>query len=561
MGTVVIAARPPTALTGRARATIRIASAAHAGAVAWLALLWGALYTRHAASLGLYSDDWGHLQQVGTPLRTIITTWPFDFRPMDEAPWLLFHAMFGGALMWYYLALFAAGLATACLLHALLLRASGSVPLALASATLWTVYPADESQFWLSALHYRLGMLFLLLGLALLVLPKAPRPWHHAAAMACCVLCLASSELFLGALLVLPAAAAWRAPDGGRLTRAVPALPYLLLIAVYVAYRVWLGPHILHLPDDKTGQYSANPQIARTVLVGGLAVVLLQGWQVAASALQHILEGDPATPHDAWAILTWAKVTDTGPLMTGMLVLYLLALVLTAYGWLRRERDAARWRALRPGAVCIVVGLIGVMLGFAALLPTTNGPTLDGINSRTNIAALPGAATLTAGAAWVLSRWLPAPARLARPAFVAAMAALALLGCAQVELVAAIYVAGWSAQQPWQALHQAMPYPPAHSRALVFTADQANADTLTALQPWGRDGALAVQYPGRHITGDYVTGEAAIQAYKISCQASSRCGHMRVGKGVSAEVESKYAIVERIRAALPLMLLHVSQPY
>ncbi|HXT34929.1 MAG TPA: hypothetical protein VN837_05070, partial [Chloroflexota bacterium] len=159
----------------------------HLASVAVLVILWVLLYFRHVGDLGLYSDDWGHLQIAETDsFRAMIGNWPMDYRPLEELPWVLFHAVFGQGYGWYYAVLFRIGLVTALLLYVLVNRVTGQPLLALGAAILWTVYPADLSQFWLSGIHFRLGLLFWGLGLVLLTDRRIPANRGYVGALVCC---------------------------------------------------------------------------------------------------------------------------------------------------------------------------------------------------------------------------------------------------------------------------------------------------------------------------------------------------------------------------------------
>src|SRR5581483_6793172 len=104
----------------------------HSLAMLTLALCWALLYVRHIGELGLYIDDWSHLQPAATvPLHDLIRTWPMDYRLFDMLPWWVLDHTLGPALHWYYGFLFAIGLGTAILLYLLAIRMTGSALLAL----------------------------------------------------------------------------------------------------------------------------------------------------------------------------------------------------------------------------------------------------------------------------------------------------------------------------------------------------------------------------------------------------------------------------------------------
>jgi hypothetical protein len=171
-----------------------------------LALLYGLVYFSRVGQLGLYVDDWDHVAQVAfTPFNQYVRAWPFDYRPFEALPWLLLYHVFGVHLSGYYCLLFTVEYATSLTLFLVARRLIGDTSIALACASLWSVYPSDPSVFWLTTFAYRFGALFFLL--AMLLLLRAPHSFPRNAywmAVLCAGLCLLSNELFLGFVVMLP---------------------------------------------------------------------------------------------------------------------------------------------------------------------------------------------------------------------------------------------------------------------------------------------------------------------------------------------------------------------
>ena len=485
-----------------------------------LGLLSALLFFRHIGGLGLYSDDWQHLYMAAdVPLGELARQWPLDFRPLDPLPWLIGYRLVGLSLGTFYAALFLVVLANGWLLYALARRLCGDPLLALGVAATWLVYPADQSVFWLSCLHYRLGLFFLLLGLVLLGGDRCGRG-RYTGAVACCALCLATNELFLGLLLAMPALAAWRGWHADRLgglrRAACLAVPFLVLIAVYLAYRVWLGPRVLGLPDGKGGQTALSAGWLVRIEGRGLVTVLLQGWDDALVAVRlGALRGFAPSSYEARAMITASPVVPGGftAVEWTLLEVYLATVALAGVAWMRRARLAGMWLAVRPGALAMAVGLAWIGAGFLSLSFTQAQPTLNGIASRIDAAALPGAALCVAGAVWVLARWLPLPGPVGRALFAAAMIAVVVAGAARSERTAAAYTAGWARQRAlWRLVLRAAPNLRPGTFVVLAAADGAGDDVVGALRPWGVGPALSLLYGRRDIWGDMLPRDEARRA-------------------------------------------------
>ena len=237
------------------------------GVLSLLALIYAVAYLGRVPVPGLYRDDWSHLQLVfaGESWRTLFYTWPTDYRPFESLPWFVWTGLFGTNVARYYDTLFAICYLNAILLYLCLARLTKSRSLALATAVLWAIFPADGSVFWLSAIAYRVGMLFFLVALLVLVTPlRASTAWQWVA-VAGAALSLVSNEIFLGLVAVLALAAARSAPaDGLRQAR-----PYLTVAALYLLYRLMIGPHLLAMFDNHQGDFDASPLQAVSIAIAG----------------------------------------------------------------------------------------------------------------------------------------------------------------------------------------------------------------------------------------------------------------------------------------------------
>ncbi len=462
-------------------------------AVGVLTLLYGAVYGRHAAGLGLVTDDWGHLHDAvaGYAFAGLLHTWPTDYRPFEMAPWILAYAVFGHALTWYYGLLFAVEYLTAVVLLVLVRTLSGSALLGLAVAALWAVYPADNAVFWLTSFAYRTGALFLVLALTLLLLPRRRTGGlAYGSAVLCCLLCLLSNEIYLGLASALPLVAAWTARDHALTARVGRAAPFVLTLGAYLTYRLWIGPHVLLLPDFKAGNYALTVPHAWDMLTTGVHVVVTSAWRDAAD---RVLSSLPrlAPLHQALASTEVLLGLGLGGLgLAG--VTWLLQAVGEWGFWARR------YAAVQTGARVLGAGAVASVGGYLPLALTVDAPTLDGLSSRVNAAAALGAAAFVAGALWVLLQWA-LPRSMARMLFLISMALLLTLGLARKEEDATSATAAWAAQrQIWQAVLTAAPALRPATFVLLVPRDRASSAILNTLTPWGVNSALKLLYFDPH---------------------------------------------------------------
>jgi hypothetical protein len=372
-----------------------------------LALVYGVIFFSRAGQLGLYVDDWGQVAEVAfLPFTQYVHVWPFDYRPFEGLPWLVLYNVFGANVAAYYRLLFGVEYAISVVLFLVAVRLFGDWWLALACALLWALYPSDPSIFWLTTFAYRFGALFLLLTVWMLAGSFRRPRLAYSAALLCTVLCLLSNELYLGLVLLLPVLAAWmvRQSPVHALAR---ALPFLGAIASYLAYRRFIGPKLLHLEDNKTGNLLFAPGDIVNIVGHGVAMQLLGGWIAAVSS--------------ALRISASAVILPTAAVFLVLLLLCFGGLLLHRA---KRVTGAAQRGSLRSGSRAMLLGLVVMVVGYVPLAFTNAVPTVDEINGRVNAAAALGASILFAGALWIVVYASPVAARARRPVCLSLLAAL-----------------------------------------------------------------------------------------------------------------------------------------
>ena len=522
------------------------------------------LFFRHIGELGLVSDDWVHLSQAGMPMGVLLRTWPMDYRLFDEGPWVLLRDLGVQPSGGYYALLFGLVAAIAWMLQLLVARLTGSVLLGLAVGALWMVYPADPTPFWLTCYAYRFGLLFLLGGLLLLTGRRTPGPVARVGAVACCGLCLLSNELYVGLVPALPVLAAIRA-GGGRWAggageareraarvgggdwrvRLRAAGAHLVAIGGYALYRIWIGPRVLLLPDQKLGQYRLDPLNAIRLEAQGIEVLLRQAWRVAGGVVgPGMFAPYRATTADAWTMTIQGGFTpsDLNLGCQALLVLYIGAALLAKVQRDRRWRDPARWEAVRPGALLIGLGGLWLVGGYLALALTVNEPSLGGILARVNAAAIPGAAMCLAGCLWVVARSVPGRLwggprgdALGRSAFAALVLVPVVLGGIRVGRNRAIWAAEWGQQrQLWTGLLAAAPALQAGTFVLLTDGDKEGADTLAGQQVWGITLAIRALYGASGVDGSFVlrADYARACAGERTVDSGTYLGALLTGRGL-----------------------------
>lgn len=370
-----------------------------------LATTLSVVYLRAAWTLTLYGDDWAHLAQgLNQPPASLPSTWPVDYRPFDELLWILEAHIFGAHVFLYYLTLILLSLPAAYMGFAIVRRMTRSALIAAAVAFLWSVYPADLSHMWLSAIAYRLGGLALMCAVSLLYGQKPAGSRRRLMALCAAAACLSCNEVFLGLVGCLPLLAAWRSAAWGWPRRLWHAAPFAALVVVYVLYRLWLGPHVLHLPDNGRG-----PGTIRFGLAQQSAFWYAAAIAAGPGALQ-------AAGHYIGLNASLSTVTD----ITVVLLCFAIALPILG----RQSRNADE---MRLGTRMIAAGGICVVAGFVPLCVTPNLPMFyDGLG-RENAAATFGAALLAIGIIWVLVNAVAWPSSVARVVASSLAAAFILL--------------------------------------------------------------------------------------------------------------------------------------
>ena len=294
-----------------------------------------------------------------------------DYRPFDMLPWVVLHAIFGQALGWYYAVLFGIRVATAWLLYLLARRVCGSALLAGAAAALWPVHPADSSVYWLTCFAYRFGLLFLLGGLVLLARRPAATGAAYWGSVACCALCLASNEIYLGLVLLLPLCAditgrsmsmgsgrRWgqRGNRGARLRRAGP----------YPG----ADRRVRDLPDLAGAaraalSWTARVRNYRTGLGGVVEVRFGWGRDGAGAMLAgrwRVRPSERCRPHayDGRALITWMDVAPGGGGgLRGCWRCMRRRRWETLVEWASQGSRRGWWESAHPGIVAIGLGVAG----------------------------------------------------------------------------------------------------------------------------------------------------------------------------------------------------------
>jgi hypothetical protein len=465
-----------------------------------LGVLFGLFYLPHIGQFGLYSDDWTHLRWALNPSPDILTHVPMDYRPFDLLDWLPIEHLFWPHLGMAYLLLILIEYVAACLLSVLVARYTGSRLLAAAAGLLWTVYPANMAQFWLTAEYYQLGACLMLAALVFLTTANLAKPARYSWALVCCVLCLCCNELFVGSTFLVAfvaVATSGRQHPAGRLQF---ALPFLLLAFLYLAYRLWLGPQILHFPAPHTARGDSLVRLfdglRRTYIV-----LFVTAWLDTISLVGHgSTNVFTISTADERAFFSGSHVPapDTVAAATILLIIYMAALLVALISWLRRSRHPARWMRIRPGVVALGIGMVQVAIGCVAFANSAapQGASLEGINTRLNTDAALGAAVVVPGVIWILAFWLPFKPKPGLWLFAIASLAVGFLGCVQLIHTTRVYTSTWSEEQKmWRAVGRAVPGLSPDTFVILAGADGASTDVIATQQQWGISDAFWLLYP------------------------------------------------------------------
>jgi len=490
--------QPPANLHNRSRMQLHVAASIVLG------MLYAILFLPYASTLGLHADDWWDLYLAATrPLTELIHQWPVDYRPFDQLPWRWAVHLFGPALPWYVGAYGVLLWATAITLYAIVYRFTQRSLLALATAALWVVYPADGSVPWLSTTCYRAAALFFLLAVLCLVPRDSIGPWRYSLALLCTACCLGSQELYLGLLALVPTLAAIACPRKTVIARVQYALPFACLIVLYLIYRLWLGPHILHYYDIKSGQYDMRGSHIVKMLSTMLLVIGPEAWQVTF--------GSSAIPLGSPSVVIW--FVGVVGCVSGAATLLFFA----GHRW-PTSRWATHSQAIRPGIILVGIGLLGVGAGVLPVLPTSFPPTVLGIDTRVNGAADIGAACVTMGLVWILAHSIPLLERRGRLLFVGIAITLTIVPAVRFAGVAQLYSGDWTAQRAfWRQLLIRVPSLRPHTFVVIVASDRAAHDVVCGqIRPWGMNSALSLLYPNSDVHGTV----AALANARLNCDHS-----------------------------------------
>jgi hypothetical protein len=452
-----------------------------------LAALYGAVFLAHATQLGLYVDDWGYLEGVTTRSGVaLLTTFPMDYRPLEELPWVVLGPTFRTNLVAYYLVFFALRYATSILLYILCRRLTGHSTLALGCAVVWSVYPSDTSVFWLTTFAYRFGAAFILASAILLTVTTSSRArTAYWAAVFCYVLCLLSNELFLGLCASLPALA-WFQSGGVPSRRVRRTVPFVVSLCAYLAYREWIGPRVLHFIDPKpTDLIFAPVPLALRLLQGGF-VQLMGGWMAATTVLTGSNEG-------VLIAVACGVIWLTG--FAGLLMF-------RDRSHRARHRDQGTAVVIPPGPRWVVFGLAIILLGYVPLVFTDVPPALGEVASRVNAAGSAGAAIFFVGIAWVLAYRPDLKPEVSRTVFVVVVLVLTLGGIAMQEHSANTYVRAWAVQRAfWRSTVRVAHAVQPHSTIVLLAPHAVAWDTVQSLPPASFQAAFALMYPRSNVGG------------------------------------------------------------
>jgi len=467
----------------------------HVVAPAVLALLYSIVYFWQVPSLGLTRDDWLELHHgMGYSLGALAGTWPLDYRPFEALPWVALAHIAGPTLGWYYVALFMVSYVTAVALYVLLRSLTGSVIQALCASLLWAVYPADMAQYWPAAFAYRLGALFCVLAAVCLVIERRaahPRRWYGAAILTT-ALCLASQELYLGLLLLVAGLAAFGVCTYSYRQRLLRAVPFLVLISCYLGYRLWIGPHVLHLIDVKTGSYAFNMGHIVGVIIGAFRATIINAWLVAVLTAAQSITGTGGMID----VVLLDLISGLGVAMVGVILMHIARLLFR-----RKTRPEGQF----PGRA-LAIGALVLMCGYAALIPTSLLPTVVGIDTRLNTAADLGGALFVSGLVWVAAHIIPLPRLAARGLILGVTLCLVSIGAIRQEQSAHAFVTTWTAERAfWRDMFRIAPGLVPHTFVEIIAQDDAASKALAGFPSWWTDDALALLYPRATIRGATLT--------------------------------------------------------
>jgi hypothetical protein len=457
------------------------------GAASIFLVVYVLVFIRHAPALGLYVDDWGELESANRlPFSVLLRSWPMDYRPFESIPWIVLSRAVGPHLVPYYLLLFSLGYASSLLLFVAIRRLTGEPLFALLSALLYAVSPSDPSVFWLTTFAYRFASAFFLLALVLLIVDTSlPNGLQYLGSLFFAVMCLASNELFLGWLAVLPFIALWRHRCGERTLSVWRAAPFGAIIVLYVAYRDWVGPHVLHLFDNKTGQMQLSPVHILTVWLQGLLVELLGGWYVAVASL--------------------LKVTPATGLLIVVLVLTTLIALAGLTAWQVSEASASvggqgpARAEIRMGIRAVRLGIVAILIGCVPLVFTAAKPSVGWTYARVNAASTWGAALTVIGLLWIVAHGL-SKGPSARRLFTGMAFVLVIVAAMQEDRVGSGFANAWSQQRAfWRESLPILAKIHRESTVVLVAPRNHQWDKIGSLPPVGFSSGMAMMLPNSHV--------------------------------------------------------------
>ncbi|MBI5566084.1 MAG: hypothetical protein HY870_14405 [Chloroflexi bacterium] len=459
-----------------------------------LLLIAAVTYTSFYAPI-VYMDDWS---QIVEPMTRQTLTWVdwADRRPLLDAPLQILHQVFGLNLDAFYLVAWFITTLAAVQLYLLIRQFRPAwQQRAWAVAALTLVYPADFSQMWLAhVLHARLGWLLALVAASCMLtyLKRRTIGWVLAAtALSSSALLLYEAQLGIfiafGLLaIVLKRAVAWR-------TRLMLLIP----LGVNGVYTLWrsVGFRMVGIQDE----YLSELTLGIADLLGRLLLGFQVLWWSWTEPVRRLLQVD-----SNWLALL---------IMLGVLG----SLVLVAMGWARRKpttvaevpQTSAKpdWLTLLIGASLIAAGYFPTILLYE--------PNLDGVYSRVNFYALPGAALcLVIAASAITKRLARGDARRWRAGFMTAICVLIALGMAVQMWVRHNAAAAWQEQRGiWAQLIAVAPqFEPGTLVCFVLTSylDQsgfANWGRTPLSTGWEASAALRLLYDDPSLQGAVIMPE------------------------------------------------------
>lgn len=454
--------------------------------------------------LGLYSDDWSflaHLHGAGggsfAELFRAILDDGLHARPIQALNLALLYRLFGLEPLGYHV-VNSGVLACAVLLFHVLLRSIGvRREVAVAVPLVFGLLPHySTDRLWIAAFQANLAILALFASawadVRFVRASDAVPRWTWKVVGTAALLASVLAYEVTGPLFLLTPFVAWfgrRRPAVGQRRRRWPL--WILLgsnlaaLALAVAYKASVSDRTAF-----TGGYLwrviMTAREATTVAFGsyGLALPIKVG-----RALSEHFDAVVFSMSLAVGLVTWAYLR---------------------YGVGREERPFPRWPAW---VGLLAVGGLAFGLGYgAALLTWDIGFDTTGINNRTAIAAAPGVATVLvavlglASGAWRKdrSRWR---------SFRVLIAALGVSGCLLVNTIATFWVQAAAEQRDIvEALHQALPDPPAGSTVLLDGICPYRGPATVFETSWDMWGMLTLTFGDPTLRGDVLEEDSELTA-------------------------------------------------